>query len=607
MSALRLFRLATLLAAVAVAPAWAAVPGTSLIEGSLTSTGGGPAADGNYQLTFNLYKDAQAAAPYWSEGPVAVAVKNGAFAWQLGSTAPIDVAALGEGAWLSVKVANDPELPRKPVNSSLFALRAAVADSIDPGLLANFPKKTDLAGVALSGNYADLSGAPNLSTYAKIANLAAVATTGSYSDLSNKPVLAQVGKSCGTGLVVNGIAADGSLSCVAGGAGSLPNDGIGQVSNGLINVIFTDGYTNAKALDIPDNNPIGVADTVVVPDNGLAQKLTVTVKLTNSDLAFVKIFLYDPNNTEYVLCGAGQLTGNGWSQPCGEAPDGLDATWPEPTKTLTGDLTTWVGKNPKGNWIIKVVDSKFLNNGVDGQVQSWSVNVQTLSNKKAQVKGDLIVDGNVVVGGKNIKDLLPTPWPTIRYRVFSTYDQACCWMNDNKAENFLGVNPSSWGDGNAVAWSISPNKDLWRNFFTHEMKVFPNLNVWAESWRNYSSTNSKHIAVLMRIKNSTQNDINWAPAFYFTAYNDWGNRSSITVNGAASWQYSGNCYSNNSANPTFSIPKNRTSSVIFIIGNSPQSGDLMTNALIFYNNSLNLPKGLSFVDDLDTAESGWDK
>ena len=248
-------------------------------------------------------------------------------------------------------------------------------------------------GVALSGNYADLSGAPNLSAYAKISALAAVATTGKFADLSGFPQM------CGTGLVVQGINPDGSFKCVAGGAANLPNDGLGQVSNGVMNVVFTDAYTNAKAVDIPDNNPIGVADTVVVPDNGLAQKLTVSVKLTNSDLAWVKIFLYDPNNTEYILCGGGQLTGAGWSQPCGKAPDGLDTSWPDPNKSLSGDLTSWVGKNPKGNWIIKVVDSKFLNNGADGQLQKWSINVQTLSNKKVQVKGDLIVDGKITVLG----------------------------------------------------------------------------------------------------------------------------------------------------------------------------------------------------------------
>ena len=210
MSFSRIVRIAALCASLVALPALAAVPTTSLVEGTLSSTGGGPAADGVYQVTFNLYKDNQAAAPYWTEGPVAVTVKSGAFAYQLGSNAPIDVAALGQGAWLSMKVGADPELSRKPVNASLFALRAAVAESIDPALLAAYPKKTDLAGVALSGNYADLSGAPNLSAYVKSSQLATVASTGKFSDLTGFPA------ACGTGL---GPSRHGAVTPGSGGVG----------------------------------------------------------------------------------------------------------------------------------------------------------------------------------------------------------------------------------------------------------------------------------------------------------------------------------------------------------------------------------------------------
>jgi len=74
---------------------------------------------------------------------------------------------------------------------------------------------------------------------------------------------------------------------------------------------------------------------------------------------------------------------------------------PDNTKPVVGDLGTWVGKNPKGAWILKVVDNVFnpATNPNDGQILAWSVNVQTLSNKKVQVKGDLIVDGKITVLG----------------------------------------------------------------------------------------------------------------------------------------------------------------------------------------------------------------
>lgn len=47
----------------------------------------------------------------------------------------------------------------------------------------------DLATVAKTGSYTDLSNTPDLSIYAESADLATVATTGSYNDLKNKPTI----------------------------------------------------------------------------------------------------------------------------------------------------------------------------------------------------------------------------------------------------------------------------------------------------------------------------------------------------------------------------------------------------------------------------------
>ena len=63
----------------------AAVPGTLSVQGGLLSAGGGPVSDGNYNMTFSIYKDALGGSPVVTEGPVVVSVKNGAYAWQLGS------------------------------------------------------------------------------------------------------------------------------------------------------------------------------------------------------------------------------------------------------------------------------------------------------------------------------------------------------------------------------------------------------------------------------------------------------------------------------------------------------------------------------------------
>ena len=53
--------------------------------------------------------------------------------------------------------------------------------------LSVYAETSDLANVAFSGNYSDLSGTPDLSVYAEKSELANVAFTGNYSDLSGTP------------------------------------------------------------------------------------------------------------------------------------------------------------------------------------------------------------------------------------------------------------------------------------------------------------------------------------------------------------------------------------------------------------------------------------
>ena len=179
--------LGLLLAAVAQA----AVPSALTADGVLTSQGGGPVADGNYAVTFVIYKDAAGGAPVWSEGPLQVAVKNGAFSQVLGAVKPVDALVAAAGGWITLAVGNDPELARKPWRSVPFALRAQVAEGLE-------------CSGCIKAGMLDPQTVP------------AVAKSGAYSDLSGLPTLAKLGTTCGSGLVVKGLMADGSLDCVAG-------------------------------------------------------------------------------------------------------------------------------------------------------------------------------------------------------------------------------------------------------------------------------------------------------------------------------------------------------------------------------------------------------
>ncbi|MSP90862.1 MAG: hypothetical protein EXR79_03510, partial [Myxococcales bacterium] len=154
-------------------PAHAAVPSITQIEGVLNSSSGGPAADGNYNITFSIYKDEVGGNALFAEGPTLISIKNGTFAYPLGSKAKLDAATLGQigGGWLGVKIEGDGEMPRKPLYSTAYAVRAAMAEGldcsgcigdkhIDANLLAKYAKLDQLSAVAKSGDFKDLVGSP---------------------------------------------------------------------------------------------------------------------------------------------------------------------------------------------------------------------------------------------------------------------------------------------------------------------------------------------------------------------------------------------------------------------------------------------------------------
>ena len=634
--------------------AFATVPTSVTVEGILTSTGGGAAADGDYDLTFSIYNVPTGGSTAWTEGPSKVSVKGGQFTYALGVAKPLTPALLNSltAAYLTIKVASDPELPRQKMHSVAYALSAAAASSLDctdcvkTAQLAKDSVSADKAGFAFAASATkggpaskaldvectgcvsvdelkidkdlDLGGNALKAKAVAATTVTATSFAGDGSKLTGIKIPSGTCKVAGE--VVKGINADGTLQCVkAMDPSALPGDGIDEISNGLIHNQFVDSFS-AGPVDIPDNNPTGVSSEIVVADVGLAQKLTVSIDLTNSDMKTVEVIMYDPNNAKYVLyskAGAGV---------------GLKTSYPEPTKPVSGDLLTWVGKNPKGKWRLHVADTGFKDNKVDGKIVKWTVALQTLSNKKVQIKGNLIMSSGIQLGtdgsactavnagtmryasgkpeycdGAVWKSMTaPLVEPAMyRWTVFSTYaNNQGDWFMENRTDCYGGVNPSSWTDGNYCASHISSNRLVQRSLFTKKGYGGYNANVWTEEWKSYSSTNSRKAGALFRVKNTTGNAINWTVYTYQTAWVDQ-DRASVSLNGVNTW-CPGSSYNVNSSHSfTLSIPPNRTSTVIFMSGSTPNWNDLRGCILAFWNNSLKLAAGLEFVDDLDTAKDGY--
>ena len=393
-----------------------AVPATVAVRGAIHAVGGAPGADGKYLLKFAIYSADKGGTAAWSEPAVPMMVQGGAFVHVLGQSKALTaelLAALPQ-AWLGVTVDVDPELPRVPLHSVTSALSAGglsctgcvKAEHLSKGAISADKLGFAYAGSKTKGGPADLAlglqctgcvpvaamkfdadmdlGGNAIKAKQLSAGIISAAAVNAQSFVGDGSKLTGIKTPAGvcakTGETVKGINPDGSLLCTAGG--NLPPDGIDEISNNLIHNQFIDSAKSTKEVPVPDNNPIGAFDEIIFPDVGLAQKLTVQVEVQNSNLAALALTLFDPNNVGYKLLVAGQGKGTK-----------LTATYPEPDKPAEGDLTTWVGKNPKGKWRLKAVDGEFFNNKFDGAIKSWRIDIQTLSSQKIQVKGDLYVDG----------------------------------------------------------------------------------------------------------------------------------------------------------------------------------------------------------------------
>lgn len=149
------------------------------------------------------------------------------------------------------------------------------ATSVQPG---------DLATVATTGNYDDLTGRPDLSIYAESSNLATVATTGSYNDLAGKPTIpaAQVNSDWNASSGVAEILNKPTLSTVAttGDYDDLVNKP--SIPAAQINSDWSEIDTGSKAY-IRNKPDLGVYATRTELTDGLAGKQD-----TVTDLATIR-------------------------------------------------------------------------------------------------------------------------------------------------------------------------------------------------------------------------------------------------------------------------------------------------------------------------------
>ncbi|MCB9740725.1 MAG: hypothetical protein H6747_15785, partial [Deltaproteobacteria bacterium] len=404
--------LALLVTLLLTAPAWA-VPGEFQLDGVLLSTGGAPAADGDYDVTFGLYAAATGGSAVWTEGPVKVKVVGGRFSHALGSSKAIGPNDLGDGnRWLGVAVGSDPELPRQMLRSVAYALVAGTAnavactgcvsaDQIANGAIPaakigfNFAGSSTKGGPALdlacSGCVSvgelkfdadvDLGGnsikAGN-GTFSGDVSAKSVTATSFVGDGSKLTGIKQPSGDCKTGEMVVGIAADGTLKCAPGAGGN-------KVLDGMVTTEFNEA---AKVPGLPQAIPDNTGSEAVLIATfgkvGTANSIAVDIEIENTDLSTLAIKLLPPDDKAKGLTVC---------DPCGDKDaKSYKVTLTEKSTLKDGSLASYIGKTIDGTWTLKVLDSSFCivqqqGNGtlckptekLDGNILAFAINAKVTS------------------------------------------------------------------------------------------------------------------------------------------------------------------------------------------------------------------------------------
>jgi hypothetical protein len=108
-----------------------AVPMTTSYQGFLLDNNGSP-INGNVTITFNLYATEVDNQSLWTEIHEDIMVSDGIFNVILGTESAITNDLFSKDLYLGIRIDNGSELsPRKRLTSTIYALRAAVAESVD--------------------------------------------------------------------------------------------------------------------------------------------------------------------------------------------------------------------------------------------------------------------------------------------------------------------------------------------------------------------------------------------------------------------------------------------------------------------------------------------
>ena len=135
------------------------IPRRLSYQGLLTRSNGQPAENRTYEVKFRLYKEAEGGTHFWEEIHPDLSIDDGLFSTILGKVN--ELSSVPPGAFLEVEVDGSILSPRQELTSVFYSVLSDTAS-----YAKGYTPTTDMAAVALSGDYYDLNSLPDLGSIA---------------------------------------------------------------------------------------------------------------------------------------------------------------------------------------------------------------------------------------------------------------------------------------------------------------------------------------------------------------------------------------------------------------------------------------------------------
>ena len=153
-----------------------------------------------------------------------------------------------------------------------------------------------------------------------------------------------------------------------------------------------------------------------------------------------------------------------------------------------------------------VKDSAALSKKMDDSIVATKKLISDSETKIVAAVGKSLEGNDKIMASLKLSYHANNQIPVYRWQVWDTHHHGIAWFDENRPENFGGINPQKWSDANAMAYQMGNNFNYLQRLFTNKQTASTyGATVCAITYLMHSSTNGKFCGSLFgNMRTSTE-------------------------------------------------------------------------------------------------------